>query len=236
MSMRRPEKPPPRRGAAAPRRRHRLPAQAAERRLSPPLDERLRHRELDLSMAHMAALFTLQDEPGPGRRAARAPRDDFGPGNEWRAAPPGARRAHLAPAAPGEPSHRLLDLTAAGRPAAGAARVGLRGRCCRRCCRDCRPRSGASSGACWRAASNRWKRPPRSVPGARVRARRRPDDGRARVASAGREFIPGHDEPVAPGCATAGTQGIHAAAAQRHGLRFAQSILARRSAPTPAWT
>jgi DNA-binding MarR family transcriptional regulator len=36
------------------------------------LDERLRHRELDLSMAHMAALFTLQDEPGlAGAQLAR---------------------------------------------------------------------------------------------------------------------------------------------------------------------
>ena len=36
------------------------------------MDERLRHRELDLSMAHMAALFTLQDEPGlAGAQLAR---------------------------------------------------------------------------------------------------------------------------------------------------------------------
>lgn len=36
------------------------------------MDERLRNRELDLSMAHMAALFTLQDEPGlAGAQLAR---------------------------------------------------------------------------------------------------------------------------------------------------------------------
>jgi len=36
------------------------------------MDERLRNRELDLSMAHMAALFALQEEPGlAGARLAR---------------------------------------------------------------------------------------------------------------------------------------------------------------------
>jgi DNA-binding MarR family transcriptional regulator len=36
------------------------------------MDERLRHQELDLSMAHMVALFTLQDEPGlAGAQLAR---------------------------------------------------------------------------------------------------------------------------------------------------------------------
>lgn len=36
------------------------------------MDERLRNEELDLSMAHMAALFTLQDEPGlAGAQLAR---------------------------------------------------------------------------------------------------------------------------------------------------------------------
>lgn len=36
------------------------------------MDERLRHRELDLSMAHMAALFALQEEPGiAGAQLAR---------------------------------------------------------------------------------------------------------------------------------------------------------------------
>ena len=36
------------------------------------MDERLRHRALDLSMAHITALFTLQDEPGlAGAQLAR---------------------------------------------------------------------------------------------------------------------------------------------------------------------
>lgn len=70
--MRRPEKPPHRSGAAA---RdgdvgHLLKRLSAAFRRQ--LDERLRHRELDLSMAHMGALFTLQDEPGlAGAQLAR---------------------------------------------------------------------------------------------------------------------------------------------------------------------
>jgi DNA-binding MarR family transcriptional regulator len=72
MAARQTGKPPPRRGTAVRDSDIGYLLKQLNSAFRRRLDERLRDRELDLSMAHMAALFTLQDEPGlAGAQLAR---------------------------------------------------------------------------------------------------------------------------------------------------------------------